>query len=217
MPFSPLPHLKSELVSVAKRLHENGWVANHDGNVSVRLKGARFLLTPTAISKRDVEADTLLIVDEKGQVLEGRRQPFSEMELHLAIYRSRPEVDAVVHSHAPSATAWGLTGLDLAPVALAEAVVSLGTCIPTLPFAMPKTPVVVQQVEAAVKRTDVFLMQGNGVFSCGVDLEQALLRMELVEHLAKILFLARGSVSSLPAEALAKLLEARMKAGLGPG
>lgn len=215
MPFSPLPNLKSELVSLSKRLHQNGWVANHDGNISVRLKQNRFLITPTAMSKRDVEMNHLLIVDDKGVVLEGRLKPFSEMELHLAVYRSRPQVDVVIHSHAPSATAWGLSARELGPVVLPEIVVSLGTSIPTLPFAMPKSVEVVKQVEEAAKKVDAFLMQGNGVITCGIDLEQAFLRMELVEHFAKIMLLA-GVVAPLPTEAISKLLEARKKAGLGP-
>jgi L-fuculose-phosphate aldolase len=215
MPFSPLPSLKSDVVSVSKRLHANGWVANHDGNVSVRLKHNRFLITPTAMSKHDVEMQHLLIVDDKGVVIEGRLKAFSEMELHLAVYRARREVDAVLHSHSPYATAWGLSGRELGPVALPEIVVSLGAHIPTLPFAMPKSLEVVKQVEEAAKKVDGFLMQGNGVLTYGIDVEQALLRMELVEHFAKMMSVAQ-SVTALPADAIAKLLEARKKAGLGP-
>src|SRR6185503_13598472 len=97
-----------ELVAVSRRLHANGWVANHDGNVSVKLTGNRLLITPTAISKADTDESNLLIVDLQGKVLEGRRKPFSELELHLAIYRARPEANAVLHAHPPHATAWGL-------------------------------------------------------------------------------------------------------------
>ena len=73
MPFAPLPKLRSELVALSRRLHANGWVANHDGNLSVRLHGERLLITPTAYSKADVDDASLLIVDMQGKVLEGRR------------------------------------------------------------------------------------------------------------------------------------------------
>lgn len=218
MPVAPLPKVKAELVAASRRLHQMGWVANHDGNISLRLTGQRLLITPTAYSKADVDEASLIIVDLQGKVLEGRRKPFSELELHLAAYRARPEVEVVLHAHPPCATAFGLVGLALSPVAMPELVVSLGDSIPTLPRAMPKTPEAVKNVEAAAARVDAMLLAGNGALTLGADLSQALLRMELVEHYAKILTHARalGEVAPLAAADVAKLLEARKKAGLGP-
>ncbi len=217
MPFLPLPKLRSDVVRLSHRLHENGWVANHDGNVSVRLKGDRLLITCTAVSKRDVDDASLLVVDMEGKVLEGRKKPFSELELHLACYRARPEVDVVLHAHPPQATAWGLCGAELAPIAMPEIVVSLGSRIPTVPRFLPKDQKGLLAVAAAAAEHDAFLVSGNGALTLGADLTQALLRMELVEHYAKILTTARqiGHVPPLSEAELAKLLEARRKAGLG--
>jgi L-fuculose-phosphate aldolase len=218
MPFSPLPKVRAQVVAASRRLHQNGWVANHDGNVSVRLKGNRFLITPTAVSKADVDDAMLIIVDASGKVLEGRKKPFGELELHLAVYRARPEADAVLHAHPPHATAMGLAGAPLAPIALPEMVVSLGNNVPTLAKAMPKDPEALKRFEAAFTQADAVLIGGNGAVSMGVDLEQALLRMELVEHYAKILTIAKswGGVTALADADVAKLLDARRKAGLGP-
>lgn len=218
MPVAPLPKVRAELVAVSRRLHAQGWVANHDGNVSLKLNGGRFLITPTAVSKHDVDDAMLIIVDATGKVLEGRRKPFSEFELHSAIYRARPDVEAVLHAHPPYATALGLLGRELAPIAMPEIVVSLGDRIPTLARTLPKEAAGVKAVEQAFGSVDAALLSGNGVFTCGSDLSQALLRMELVEHYAKIFTLAAplGTVAPLPAGDVAKLLEARAKAGLGP-
>jgi L-fuculose-phosphate aldolase len=218
MPVPPLPKVRAELVAVSRRLDQLGWVANHDGNLSLRITGNRLLITPTAYAKRDVDEASLIIVDLKGAVLEGRKKPFSELELHLAIYRARPDVEVVVHAHPVHATAFGLAGLELAPIAMPEIIVSLGERIPTLPRAMPKTPEAVQLVETAAASFDAMVLSGNGVLTCGNDLSQALLRMELVEHYARILSVARtlGPISPLPPADLAKLLEARKKSGLGP-
>jgi L-fuculose-phosphate aldolase len=216
--FVPLPKLRSEVVSTSQRMHHNGWVANHDGNVSVRLKGERFLITCTAVSKRDIDDASLLVVDAQGKVLEGRKKPFSEMELHLAVYRARPEAMVVLHAHPPVATAFGLVGQELSPIALPEMVVSLGDRVPTLPRAMPRDPEGVKRVEATAAEYDAFLLAGNGAITHGEDLTQALLRMELVEHYARILMAARslGTVQPLAPADVQKLLEARKKAGLGP-
>ncbi len=218
MPVAPLPKWRAELARVSKRLHANGWVANHDGNLSLKLNGQRLLITPTAVSKADVDESMLIITDLSGKVLEGRRKPFSELELHLAAYRARPEVECVLHAHPPHATAFGLTGQELAPIAMPEIVVSLGDRIPTLPRAMPKDAGGLERLFAACRDFDAMLLAGNGALTLGANLEQALLRMELVEHYAKILFISRslGQVAPLEGAEVAKLLEARKKAGLGP-
>ena len=218
MPVPPLPKIRSELVAASRRLHSMGWVANHDGNISLRLTGKRLLITPTAYSKADVDDGSLIIVDLEGKVLEGRKKPFSELELHLAAYRARPEIEVVLHAHPPCASAFGIAGLELSPVVMPELVVSLGDRIPTLPRALPKTPQAVENVEAAAAQVDAMLLSGNGALTLGADLNQALLRMELLEHYAKILLAARqlGPIEPLPPADVARLLEARKKAGLGP-
>jgi L-fuculose-phosphate aldolase len=210
-------NLRSELAAGARRLHQAGWVANHDGNLSARLGPARFLATPTAVSKGAVREDWLITVDASGKVVEGRRKPFGELDLHLACFRARPEAQVVCHAHPPVATAFGVAGLELGPLPLPEAVVSLGS-VPTLPLAAPKSANGAAAVERAAAEHDAMLLAGNGVITLGDDVEQALLRMELVEHLAKIILAARqlGAVHELPQAMVAGLLDARAKAGLGP-
>jgi L-fuculose-phosphate aldolase len=218
MSFAPLPRLRAQVVATSQRLHQSGWVANHDGNVSVRLTGERLLITCTGVSKRDVDDASLLVVDLEGKVLEGRKRPFSELELHLAAYRARPEVNAVLHAHPPYATAFGLAEKELFPIAMPEVVVSLGDRIPTLPRALPREPAALDRLASHAKRYDALVLSGNGALTLGDDLTQALLRMELVEHYAKILHLTLplGGVQPLQPGEVQKLLEARKKAGLGP-
>ncbi|MFM2152343.1 MAG: hypothetical protein RL199_778 [Pseudomonadota bacterium] len=212
------PQLRADVARFSRRLHAMGWVANHDGNVSVRLGRDRFLCTPTAVSKADVDESMLIVVDGQGRVVEGTRKAFGELELHLAVYRARPDANAVLHAHPAHATALGIAGVPLDVATMPEYVVSLGAGVPTVPPAMPKTPESVQGVEAAARRSHAFLVAGNGAFSLGSDLEQAYLRLELVEHYARIMTLARqlGTPRPLAPAQVSKLLEARAKAGLEP-
>ncbi len=212
-PFIHTPRLRAQLVAACRKLHARGWVANHDGNLSVRLKGDRLLITPTAVSKADVDDAALLVVDLDGEVREGRRKPFSELELHLAAYRARPDVAAVAHAHPPYATAAGLAGTSLMLAAMPEVAVSLGRGIPTAPLAMPKTSEATTGVAALAREHDAMLLAGNGALTLGADLEQAYLRMELVEHYAQVVTLARaqGPVDPLPQAMLDKLFEQRKK------
>jgi L-fuculose-phosphate aldolase len=205
--------LKAEISDYSKRLHARGWVANHDGNVTFRLGGGRYLATPTATSKAAVGPEDVIVVDEGGAKVSGRGKPFSEIGLHLTVYRNRPDVNAVVHAHPPTATGFAVAGFDLSQPILAEAVVSLGVGIPTVPFAPPGAAAC-NQLAPFVGSHDAVLLNGNGALSWGVDLEQAYLRMELVEHLAKIALVAHqlGGVRAIPQTAIPALLEARRKA-----
>jgi L-fuculose-phosphate aldolase len=209
--------LRDVIAATAVKLAARGWVANHDGNVTARLGGGRYLATPTATSKAAVTAQGLLVVDEDGKRLSGDGKPFSELGLHLTVYKNRPDVSCVVHAHPPSATGIACAGSALLERPfIAEAVVSLGPSIPTVPFAAPGAAACAA-LAPFVLGHDAVLVANHGVLAWGADAEQAYLRMELVEHLARIALAAvhAGGVKPLPESAVGPLLEARRKAGLG--
>ncbi|MDW8283166.1 MAG: class II aldolase/adducin family protein [Myxococcales bacterium] len=208
--------LRRVVADYSRRLHSRGWVANHDGNLSVRLAGGRFLCTPGATSKAEVSEASLVVVDQSGAVV-GRGRVFSEIGLHLTVYRQRADVGAVVHAHPVTASGFGAAGCALDVPFWPEAVVSLGPGVPLVPLAAPG-PAAAEALAPYVADHDAVLLAGNGVLAWGVDVEQAYLRLELVEHLARIALVAHqlGGVRPLPAALLPPLLEARKQAGLGP-
>jgi L-fuculose-phosphate aldolase len=218
MPSVLTPKLRSQLVLHSRKLHAMGWVANHDGNLSCRLpQPGRFLCTPTATSKAEVTAELLLVVDDKGARVAGETRPFGEIGLHLAVFAARADVTAVVHAHPPCATALACAGSPLIERPfIAEAVVSLGPVIPTVPTAAPGKAAVAA-LQPFVAAHDAVLLGGHGVLAWGMTLEQAYLRLELVEHLARIALAAApaGGPRPLPEEMIAALVESRRKAGLG--
>ena len=205
--------LARQIVAISHALHARGWVANHDGNVSARLDGARFLVTPTAISKADASEGGLAVTDESGALAEGEARPPSEFALHLGAYAERPDVHAVVHAHPPYATAMACAGKGL-DVFLAEAVISIGATIPLAPFALPSGEEGAAPIRALIDRHDALLLCGHGVITVGPSLELAMLRMELVEHMARVATLAlpHGGVKPLPADVIPTLLAKRRKA-----
>jgi L-fuculose-phosphate aldolase len=203
---------RDEIVRHCHKLWQRSWVANHDGNVSARVGPNRVVCTPTATSKGDIDDGMLVVTDRAGKQLAGRRKPFGEYNIHLAIYRAREDVGAVVHAHPPFATALGVSGRELISF-LPEAVVSLGTRIPVVPLTLPGAPALAA-IEPFFSKYDAVLVSGNGVWAWGDDVEQAYLRLELVEHLAVIAHRAAawGGPQPLPADMVEKLLEARKKA-----
>lgn len=207
--------LRHQVAEVARHLHARGWVANHDGNVTAR-DGSTFIATPTATSKRLIQERDLIAVDARGQVV-GAGRVFGEIGLHLVVFERRPDVGCVIHAHPPNATA--IASARTNPIErpfLAEAVVSLGPRIPTVPYAQPGEPAK-QALAPWCELVDAALLGNHGAIAWGADPEQALLRLELVEHLATIAIAAAalGGVEPLPEAALAPLLAARAKAGIG--
>ncbi len=178
--------LRAEISATSQSVHARGWVANHDGNISARLSPDRLLCTPTATSKGDVTAAMLLVLDATGQKVMGTRRPFSELHLHLAAFAARPDIGVVLHAHPPAATAFAVCNKVLDPTIMAEPVVSLGPEVPLVPFFPPKSKELDRALQQALQRADVVLLGSHGVLAVGGSCEQALLRMELVEHLARI-------------------------------
>ena len=207
--------LRAQVADVARHLHARGWVANHDGNVTAR-DGAQFYATPTATSKRLVSDRGLITLNSKGQVV-GSGKVFGEIGLHLVVYERRPDVHCVVHAHPPYATAVSCArGNPIERPFIAEALVSLGPRIPKIPYAQPGDAAKTA-LAPWCELVDVALLGSHGAIAWGADPEQALLRLELVEHLARVAIEAMplGGVEPLPEAAIQPLLAARAKAGIG--
>jgi L-fuculose-phosphate aldolase len=199
--------LRRELLETAHALHARGWVANHDGNASCRLGPGRLLCTPTAVSKGDVTAESLIVVDDDNAVVQGTRRAFSELQLHRAAYAARPDIGVVLHAHPPHATAFAVSGRELGHPFMAEPVVSLGPKVPVVAYHRPKDPALDAAIGAALAEADVAILDRHGVLAVGGSFEQALLRLELLEHLAGIAAAAAslGGVRALPAAEVAAL------------
>jgi L-fuculose-phosphate aldolase len=209
-------YLINQIAKYAQKLDQKGFGANHDGNISVRFEDV-LLATPTAVSKGNVVAEMIITLDMDGKKIAGVGNSFSEIKLHLAAYDARADVKAVIHAHPPFTTARGLTNSSIIPN-LPEAIVSIGDIVPVVEFAMPGAAENNEIIAKALAEVDVFMLPGNGVLAVGDDIEQAYLRLELVEHLAKIQFYANqmGSPMMLADANVKTLLAKRAKAGLGP-
>src|SRR6185436_3951189 len=130
---------RDELVRFGKLVHEQGLVSAMDGNLSVRLDDNTVLATPTAISKGMMLPEDMAVVDLNGKKLRGERNVSSEIQMHLTIYRMRPDIRAVVHAHPCTATGFASAGLPLDQPVCSEVIVSLGA-VPLAEYATTGTP-----------------------------------------------------------------------------
>jgi L-fuculose-phosphate aldolase len=208
--------IKSQLIRYCHKLDQKGWVANHDGNLTLRLASSGYAATPTARAKADLTEEDLIEVDPKGKVTAGSGKVFSEFAVHQRVYEARKDVTAVIHAHPPSATAVGCANQEMITSAIPEAVVSLGPGVPLVGLTLPNSEQLWSELDVLIPHYDAVMIAGNGVFTWGKNLEQAYLRMELVEHLAKILLasLPLGGPRLLAPEQVVQLLKKRQEAGL---
>jgi L-fuculose-phosphate aldolase len=182
--------LRAEIVEVGRRLYARGYTASNDGNISARLDQSRLLMTPKSVCKGFMTPDMMCITDLDGRKLAGERDPSSEMQMHLEVYRQRPDVQAVVHAHPPIATGFAVAGIPLDRAVLAEVVTTLGS-VPIAEYATPSTKELPEAVAKYVKAHDGMLLANHGALTLGSDVFSAYYKMETIEHFAKISLVAR--------------------------
>jgi L-fuculose-phosphate aldolase len=182
--------IRADIVEVGRRLYARSFIASNDGNISVRLDEHRLITTPKGVSKGFMTPDMMVVVDYSGQKIAGERDPSSELPMHLEIYRSREDVNAVVHAHPPIATGFAVAGIPLTRAVLAEVVTTLGS-IPIAEYGTPSTAELPQAVRKYIKAHDGLLLANHGAVTCCRTVMSAYFKMETIEHFAKISLVAR--------------------------
>jgi L-fuculose-phosphate aldolase len=207
--------LRADIVEVGRRMYARGYTASNDGNISVRLGADRLLMTPKSVCKGFMTPDMMCVTDLDGRKLQGDRDPSSEMLMHLEVYRQRPDIQAVVHAHPPTATGFAVAGIPLNRAVLAEVLTTLGS-IPIAEYATPSTKELPDAVRKYVKAHDGMLLANHGALTLGTDLFSAYFKMETIEHFAKISLVARllGNENLLAREEVARLQELRGTYGI---
>ena len=186
--------LKHQMCEVGRRIWLKGFCAGNEGNHSVRLSEDRFLSTPTGMSKGFLDPEDLCVVDRRGRQAQPNlrgRKPTSEILLHLAIYGKRPDVQAVVHSHPPHATAFAISGIAVPEGVHPEAEVFLGK-VRTAPYVTPGTAGLGQSIVALIgPHTNTVLMGNHGSVSFSQSLMDAYYKLEILDAYCRILLLTK--------------------------
>jgi L-fuculose-phosphate aldolase len=203
---------REDLVHFGRLIHQQGFVSACDGNLSVRLDSNTILATPTSISKGMMQPSDMVKVDMQGNKLEGERNVSSEIAMHLTIYRIRPDIHAVVHSHPVTATGFASAGIALDQPICSEVVVTLGA-VPLAEYGTTGTPELSASLLPYVHDYDAILLANHGAVTYGSNLLQAYLKTEAVEHFAKIMLVTQqlGRQQTLSPANIRKLVEARTR------
>lgn len=184
--------LREEVARIAKQLIASGLVTGTSGNVSARTPEGDVLMTPSGIDYEALEPGDVVLVDVDGGLLEGSLEPSSETPMHTGIYRARPEVEAVVHTHSIYATTLACLGWPIPPVHYMLTTLSEDGHIPLAPYTTYGTEELAgYAAEALGESRNACLLQNHGTITVGESAEQAFSRTVVLEEMAEVYYRTR--------------------------
>lgn len=201
--------VRNEIVEVCRLMHQRGLIAASDGNVSVRLGAETILVTPSGARKGFLRPEDLVLTDLDGRPVSGQSgRPSSELAMHTAIYAVRDDVRSVVHAHPPCAIAHTVAGVSLSDPLMPEVFCLLGE-VTMVPYTTPTTHEVPDAIQEQILGRRALMMERHGSITVGGSLAEAYDRLEVLEHAARISYMARtlapSEVHGLQPDQLAKL------------
>lgn len=198
--------LRDEIYKLHLELIKNGLVAWTSGNVSGRDPGTGLVvIKPSGIRYKDLTPESMVVVDLDGKVVEGNHKPSSDTFAHVYVYRHRPDVNGVVHTHSTFATAWAATGRPIPPV-LTAICDEFGGPIPVGRYAKIGGDEIGREIVCSIGDSPAILMKNHGVFTIGKTPEAAVKAAVMVEDVARTVFYALqlGQPEEIPEEEIAR-------------
>lgn len=209
--------LRQAIVEAGRICYAQGLMPANNGNISVRMGEDSLMITPSTLCKGRLELDDLLIIDLAGNLLKDgnprkKRRISSETPMHLEVYRQRPDVRAVIHAHPAHATALTVADIPFPEDVLPELLEGLGP-VPTTDFATPSTDENAHAIRAHLAGHNAILIRNHGAITLGRHLEEAMIHLERLEHVARVIVLASGlgKIQHLPPAMLKKLHDLRLE------
>src|SRR5436190_1930906 len=206
--------LKEQICEIGRRVYAKGFAAANDGNITIRVAENEVLCTPTMVSKGFLKPEDICKVDMEGKQISGTRKRTSEVLLHLAIYKERPDVKACVHCHPPYATAFAVAHEPIPKCVLPEVEVFLGE-VPIAEYETPGTTKFAETIVPYVKDCNTIILANHGTVTFGPDLEKAYWNSEIIDAYCKILILSKllGRVNHFSEQHTRELLDLKKRLG----
>jgi L-fuculose-phosphate aldolase len=213
--------LREQICLIGQLMHRNQYIDGAAGNITARMADGRVLATPSGLAKGFMKPDQLIVVDLDGNRVDvptdanRHLTPTSEITMHLECYRQRDDVGGVVHAHPQTAVALTLVGYDFQKCIIPEAIILLGL-VPTTPYATPAGTENRDAIASYIRQFDAIMLAHHGSLTVAGTVWDAYMRLETLEHTAKILYMAEqlGGPRELPPHQVEKLLTIRAKLGL---
>lgn len=206
--------LREQICEIGRRVYNKGFAAANDGNISIRLNEKEVLCTPTLVSKGYMKPDDLCVVDYEGKQLRGKKRRTSEILIHLAVYKARPDIGGVVHCHPPHATAFAIAHEPIPKCILPEVEVFLGE-VPMAVYETPGTQKFAETLLPYVKDSNTIILANHGTVAFAKDLETAYFNTEIVDAYCRMLILAKqlGRINYFTEGQTKELLDLKKRLG----
>lgn len=186
-----LEDLKLRVMNTAKQAQRDGMCKHKSGNFSARdAETGYVVITPTSVDREDLVVPDMIVMDLDANVIENQTglRPTSESLMHLEIYKTRPDVMAVAHTHSMYATVFAVLNKPVPAVVYEVANLNCSKArIPVAPYGRPGTPALAESVVESCQEADVFLLQGHGAVAVDETcIEEAYLKVCYIEELAEL-------------------------------
>lgn len=204
--------IRKQVIEIARQMLKYGLTVGTWGNISIRNDEMLVAITPSGVDYELMTPEDVVVVDLSGKVVDGNLKPSSELPMHLAVYRERKDVQAIVHTHSPYASAFAVLGQEI-PVVLAEMASVVGGSVLVTPYSQPGTPDVGRDVVRCLKDRQGVLLGNHGVVAIGSNVDEALMTALVIEDGARIYQLAKtlGEPRTIPADETRLLRQQYMK------
>lgn len=184
---------KKLIVESGLKMLNSGYTIETWGNISYRDPETNLVyLTPSGMDYTTINENDIVVCDLDGNIVDGFRKPTIETALHLAVYKSRPEVNAIVHTHPLYSTVFSCAGQDI-PLVIDEAAQTLGAPCKVADYALPGSPELAANcVKALGTESNACLLKSHGAVCVGADMESAFKVSKVLEVTAQILQMIRA-------------------------
>lgn len=180
-------NIKSEVLDCAQRLTHRGLFMGTGGNISLRVPGEdRLAVTPSGMDYLLMKPLDICICDFSGALVEGGLKPSIETGMHISIMKSRPDVNAIIHSHQVNASTFAVLDIPI-PALFDEQVFNLGPSVDVIPYGMSGSAELLNNVTAGVaSRCNAYILKNHGVLLLGISMEEAERNVSLLEKTAQV-------------------------------
>jgi len=204
-------NIKEEIVEIGKRLYNAKLNGGYGGNFSVRDEDFIYI-TPSGLPKDKLDYTDIVVIDFKGNVVEGQGKPSSEILFHILIYKKRKDINAIIHAHPAFATGFSIAQVPIEDGIHEESCIVLGK-VPVIPYEVTSSKELAEKVGDIITNHDAALLANHGAIAVGEDLERAFRKIEELELLCKMITVATimGGVKKISEEKLALLRETMIK------
>ena len=182
-------NITERLVKIGRELYQRGLSRGNSGNISARIPGINaFLIKRSGAKLGTLQPQDFVIVDLQGNKRKGRGRVSLETPLHAIIYQTRRDANAVIHTHSPTATAFGIAKKEILPLQI-EVFMRLPDGVPIVPYKAPGSKSLAEAVQKGITKHDALILENHGVIAVGQSIEDASDLIEMVEESANIQFL----------------------------